>query len=276
MLNEKVRTVAGMPRIVILSLIAQTLEFLKRILTVWHDRAAVARKRRALVKKAAIERDNRLLGDAFFLWSGNMRERGLHKIENQVSLRHEDTIIFDVWDRWKHRTSRLPAISFEKVRLKKVGWLKWRQAIQYRRSVKAAVAPLQRRLVADVFSIWKEIYHQKAARRASRLRGRLRLVSQASNPPRQSSGPTYPSPLDVTIPPNSSHQIRSRPNSLQLGAGQITAPTSQSVIGDTPYSRLRTELNRRKGVSEEPIDTRILAQGSSDLLRALRGTLPGR
>lgn len=77
---------------------------------------------------------------------------------------------------------RLPAITFEKTRLKRLGWEQWRRAMAWRRVQKEAAAPRERRLLGtlfldplsalrssseNAFATWKEASRQKAAVRSA-------------------------------------------------------------------------------------------------------------
>lgn len=156
------------------------LESMKNVVADWRNRTRSAKSYRIQAEQAAGERDSRLLAEAFFVWLGRLCEQNLRSIvralsivaqrlmrfqKEQVALRHEDTVIFATWDKWKARTTvsvrlraidrdvdlrqRLPAITFEKNRLKRLGWQRWQSALAWRREVKDATAPRERRLLGE-------------------------------------------------------------------------------------------------------------------------------
>jgi hypothetical protein len=55
-----------------------------------------------------------------------------------VSLRHEDALLFDVFDRWTARSQLLPAIQFDNKHLRTVAWTRWKKALDRSRGLKQA------------------------------------------------------------------------------------------------------------------------------------------
>ncbi|CAD6580193.1 MAG: hypothetical protein TREMPRED_002685 [Tremellales sp. Tagirdzhanova-0007] len=250
----------------------------KRIVRIWRDRAVSMKDRRIRLKQARALRHTRLLNEAFFTWAGRIREHKLHTIEETVALRHEDAILFEIWDKWKGRTSRLPAIVFEKTRLKRLGWQKWRKTLGWTRVVQRAAAPVERRLLDDAFMVWKKAYHRKAF--LVRSTGRLRLINHGPDSRRESGGSTHTAAILPVSARRSVLHSRSTSTTRDLRAespreSSERPRSSGSLVSEPAYSRLRSELDRKRGMSEEPPDIEQHRVGS-ELLRALRGTLPGR
>ena len=109
----------------------------------------------------------------------------------------------------------------------------------------------------------------------------MRLVSHGTDPTRRQSGDSTYAAAILPVPARrSSLYSRSTSTTRYLQAESPREPShtprsSESMVSEPAYSRLRSELDRKRGQSEEPLDIES-HRGGSELLRALRGTLPGR
>ncbi len=84
-------------------------DHLRTIFTAWRIFTRRARERRVLFERLKRERRSKLLSDTFSIWVERKRMRELHAVEEEVSLRHEDVILFTVFDHWKARSKVGPA-----------------------------------------------------------------------------------------------------------------------------------------------------------------------
>ncbi|KAL1412716.1 hypothetical protein Q8F55_000463 [Vanrija albida] len=152
----------------------QTAERTRRTFTTWLNKARGSRDRR--IRLEFFEKDNsdRLLASTFAKWYTAKRERQLGPIEAEVALRHEDVLLFDVFDKWTARSQLLPAIQFDNKHLRNVAWTRWTKALDRSRGLKQAKAEHDKRLLADAFSVWQDALRNKMTKRPShRTRRRL-------------------------------------------------------------------------------------------------------
>ena len=183
-------------------------------------------------------------------------------------------------------TQRLPAIVFEKTRVRRLAWARWRTAMDRARQAREAARPRERKLLTDVFGMWRLATQRKSATRATcvftsvaskligrRLRTRLRSTS-GLDARRVVSVPIPLASPRFTTPRSNTPTGRS---SLHRALDDTSARSEDSVVSEPAYSRLRSEL-RRRGGSDEPVMRRASNDGEADthLLRALRAAVPPR
>ncbi|KAK4689851.1 protein SFI1, partial [Tremellales sp. Uapishka_1] len=273
----------------------------RRALRFWHARVKASRERRALLEGYLMEKKEKLLSGAFEVWYDRKREADLRKLEESVEQRHEDYIFFAAMDRWKAKSKRLHAVWYEQERVKRLAWNQWRAAMPAAVKLRRVTERRDAELLQDTFVIWKEEYLKKSAARAIRHRGRIR---PAREPARRVSNPATPlpsvarrstpgvsaTPTFETTAPSKYSRSPNAPQQVPIVAGRthrrissqhlpLPLPSSSDTVSSEPaYSRLRLELDKRRTSGNE--DRRRSGSGEpeekrgSELLRALRGTLP--
>ncbi|ORY33494.1 Sfi1 spindle body protein-domain-containing protein [Naematelia encephala] len=199
------KRIAGLNSLLESQLDVKAEEMLRALLHRWRDAVGARKAQRLAVNRLQAERAQRLVAEAFETWRSGVRERQLTPLAEEVELKHEDALLFAVWDRWKGRSTMLPVISFERRRLLKMAWYRWKRALALVKAEQEAQAPKNRRLLEEAFDIWKDARASRAAKRALRSRTRFR--------------PSFP-------------------RLSQDGAH------ASSEVGEPAYSRLRSEVRR--------------------------------
>ena len=80
-------------------------DHLRRALLFWRGHAVRIKRLRLQADRSVVERDDQLLAATFERWRGHRAERRLWQVEQEVALRHEDAIMFSVWDAWKAKST---------------------------------------------------------------------------------------------------------------------------------------------------------------------------
>ncbi|WWD19587.1 hypothetical protein CI109_104048 [Kwoniella shandongensis] len=293
-------------------------ENLRRMFRSWRARAKRSKRLRVLADIAAVRRKEKLIRDVFDKWYERKRERDLEEIENEVAFLHENVILYGVMDKWKALTDILPGISADAKRIKYRTMKIWLDALSRKKRADEMARERDHKLLSEAFKLWRDTTTQKVARNARRTRGRTRpsLTSQANASRRSSLNVSSSSssarpvqsqeqtrarritPLAQHIRTNSHSTPRhSLPLSPRLGSEEriLGVTSSETEVSEPVYSRLRSELGRRRGGgSEEPqeVETQRRMSGggmagdgvegdarprsTSEMFRALRGTMPGR
>jgi hypothetical protein len=157
---------------------------MRRAFMTWTVRARKGRDLNQRLEVFEKEHNERLLADAFASWHTQKRERDLKPIEMEVALRHEDGLLFDVFDKWAARGRLLRAVQFDQQRLVRSMFPKWKTALKRQQKLKVVEAEHDARLVceycnraltsnlekqltdvADGFAMWKAAYRAKIAKR---------------------------------------------------------------------------------------------------------------
>lgn len=127
----------------------QTADRTRRTFTTWLHKARGSRDRRMRLEFFEKDNSDRLLASTFAKWYTAKRERQLGPMEAEVSLRHEDALLFDVFDRWTARSQLLPAIQFDNKHLRTVAWTRWKKALDRSRGLKQATMEHDKRLLGE-------------------------------------------------------------------------------------------------------------------------------
>lgn len=80
-------------------------DHLRRALLFWRGHAVRIKRLRLQADRSVVERDDQLLAATFERWRDHRAERRLWQVEQEVALRHEDAIMFSVWDAWKAKST---------------------------------------------------------------------------------------------------------------------------------------------------------------------------
>ncbi|BEI86925.1 hypothetical protein CcaverHIS002_0702710 [Cutaneotrichosporon cavernicola] len=233
-------------------------QILRRSMARWSFRAHLAQDLRHRADFLQAERDQRLLLDTFGTWYDKRRERELRPAEEETRLRHEDALMFSVFDKWVAQSRNLVAVQFDQRRVRASVLPRWQRALERHRELKRVAADHDRRLMVDALSVWKSAYRAKMAKKPYRARRRL----QGSSFDESVYGRR--SPLDEPrygrrspgLPEVERVRERAKPKarpslpnlgrtpvprrSLARDASPVCA--SASVSSEPAYSRLRSEL----------------------------------
>jgi hypothetical protein len=85
-------------------MLTHTAELARSFLVTWRQKASKARRLRLDAEQSLIERDDRLALAALTKWRDLAKERKLRAVEAEVADRHEDALMFAVWDKWKSKS----------------------------------------------------------------------------------------------------------------------------------------------------------------------------
>ncbi|WVN84972.1 uncharacterized protein L203_100109 [Cryptococcus depauperatus CBS 7841] len=274
-------------------------ENMRRVFSFWRSRTRRAKRLRIAIERSLVERENRLLRYVWNKWYEKRREKELEAIEREVEFLHENVILFAVMDKWKASTEMLPGITADGIRLKSHVWTTWRMALAQRKKAKRLKKERDSKILAEIFGLWRDAANHKCLANARRVRGRARpsAANQFINPNR--SPPYILSRANRPHKHSKSSVVDSLNGSTTLGPTPSDHhETAESVHSEPVYSRLREELgSKRRGGSEEPhtqpqtderrewqnekklvdVNAGIERPSSgSEILRALRGVMPGR
>nr|XP_019010273.1 uncharacterized protein I206_04741 [Kwoniella pini CBS 10737]OCF49054.1 hypothetical protein I206_04741 [Kwoniella pini CBS 10737] len=277
------------------------LENLRRIFRSWRGRTKRHKRLRLTAETCLNERDEKLVRGVFDRWYGKRRERALQEIEKEVAFLHENVILYGVMDKWKASTDILPGISADSTRLKREALHVWLVALARKRRADELQKDRDRKLLSEAFQSWRDATAHRAALNARRIRGRSRPSTTITADRQPSFGLRVYTPSQRIsswttsgrrVTPNSDtfsqfdHKRLERNRNLdegQLSPGlmSIGRNDNETVRSEPVYSRLRSELglgnNRRRsrGASEE-FETNPVPRSGSEMLRALKGNIPGR
>lgn len=272
-------------------------ENLRRAFRFWRSRAKRSKRLRLASERSIIERENKLLRDIWDKWWSRKREKDLDYIRKEVEFLHENVILYGVMDKWKANTHILPGITADSLRVKSKTWATWERALERRKWAKTMEKERNQKLLTEVFGLWKEAAAHKSMLNARKHRGRPRPSGSTLTTTTHTIGARRSLSLTrLCNAPSSSHTPlpAAASSTSALGRAQSDhyrhdARGSESVASEPVYSRLREELGRkRRGVSEEPASGNMTRGGSrnaerletprsgSEMLRALRGVMPGR
>lgn len=152
-------------------------EQLRGAFRAWRLRAEYERDLRHRFECFTNERRERTLSAAMDKWVGLKRERDLRAVEEEVALRHEDALLFAVYDRWIARTTSFDAIRFDCRRMRRNTFDRWQRALARIREEKRAAAEHDtklkgestQRLRADspeeAFGLWRKAYLAKMVKK---------------------------------------------------------------------------------------------------------------
>ncbi|WVQ72636.1 hypothetical protein IAR50_002195 [Cryptococcus sp. DSM 104548] len=287
-------------------------EHLRRTFQGWRHMAKRSKRLRLASERSLIEKDGRLLRNVWETWWERKRERELEDIRREVEFLHENVILFGVMDKWKAATVLLPGIQADSIRVKAKIWNAWREAFEVKTKAKRLQKERDARLLYEAFNLWKDSATEKSLLKARRNRNRSRPSGGHASDPKL--GPRRSLPPSNTHHRSGSASTAPRPSLHSKAPPMPTGRTLQdydrpaSVYSEPVYTRLRDELglkrNRRVG-SEEPVappmqegrddtSSRVARGGrvevapvpiiepmerprsGSEMLRALRGSMPGR
>lgn len=124
-------------------------ESARRAFTTWSFKARKALDLRKRLESFEAQRREVLLAETFAAWHDLKRERQLQEVENEVALRREDSLLFEVFDTWTNRSKLLRAVQFDQRRLRKAVWPRWRQALERMRHVKRVAVEHDLRLQGE-------------------------------------------------------------------------------------------------------------------------------
>lgn len=116
----------------------------------WRQRAEYEHNLRQRSEVFANERRQRVLADAMDKWVGLKRERDLRSVEEEVALRHEDALLFVVYDRWIARTASFDAIRFDCRRMRRNTFDRWQRALARIREEKRAATEHETKLKGEL------------------------------------------------------------------------------------------------------------------------------
>lgn len=122
---------------------------MRRAFITWTVRTRKARDLNQRLEMFEKDHNERLLSDAFASWHAQKRERDLKPIEEEVALRHEDGLLFDVFDKWAARGRLLRAVQFDKQRLARAMFPRWKKALKRQQKLKAVEAEHDQRLLCE-------------------------------------------------------------------------------------------------------------------------------
>jgi protein SFI1 len=245
-------------------LIAETL---RRSMTRWSFRTHRAQDLRHRADFLQAEQDQRILIETFGVWYDKRRERELRPAEEETQLRHEDALMFSVFDKWTAKSRYLIAVQFDQRRVRAAVLPRWQRALERHRELKRVEAEHDRRLMVDALTVWKSAYRAKVAKKPYRARRRLQgssydesqygRRSPLDDPPRRYS----PSPgLPEVERVRERNKPKARPSLPNLGRtparrsfARDTSPSRgpASVSSEPAYSRLRREM-RAPGSGRDP------------------------
>ncbi|WVQ67115.1 uncharacterized protein L199_005310 [Kwoniella botswanensis] len=266
------------------------LENLRRVFRSWRGRAKRQKRLRLTAETSLIERDQKLVRSVFERWYERKRERDLVEMEKEVAFLHENVILYGVTDRWKAGTEILPGITADSLRLKRKALNTWLVALARKKRADDMQNERDRKLLAETFGLWRDATAHKAALNARRMRGRSRPSALSDRrtslnlPFSSTSGSRRVTPTTTTFP----NHVRRDEGRLSPGLGMRD---NETVHSEPVYSRLRSELGlgktrrrRSRGESEEPEsgmgqndwNDLYSPRSGSEMIRALRGNIPGR
>ncbi|OCF61161.1 hypothetical protein L486_00805 [Kwoniella mangroviensis CBS 10435] len=266
------------------------LENLRRVFRSWRGRAKKQKRLRLTAETSLIERDQKLVRSVFERWYEKKRERDLMDMEKEVAFLHENVILYGVMDRWKAGTEILPGITADSLRLKRKVLTAWLVALARKKRADDMQNERDRKLLAETFGLWRDATAHKAALNARRIRGRSRPSALSDRrtslnlPFSSTSGSRRVTSTTTTFP---SH-VSQDEGCLSPGLGMRD---NETVHSEPVYSRLRSELGlgtarrrRSRGESEEPEsgmrqndwNDLYRPRSGSEMIRALRGNIPGR
>ncbi|WVW86103.1 hypothetical protein I302_108142 [Kwoniella bestiolae CBS 10118] len=272
------------------------LENLRRVFRSWRGKAKRQKRLRLTAEASLIERDQKLVRGVFERWYEKKRERDLVEMEKEVAFLHENVILYGVMDKWKAGTEILPGITADSLRLKRKAFNTWLNALGRKKRADEMQNERDRKFLSEAFGLWRDATAHKTALNARRTRGRSRpsALSDRRSSLGVSTGSRRVTPTSTTFPHTSrihsnGHEGRLSPN---LGTS-IRERDTETVRSEPVYSRLRSELGlgatrrrRSRGESEEPevIQSDWNENGNglyrprsgSEMIRALRGDIPGR
>ncbi|WWC91644.1 uncharacterized protein L201_006590 [Kwoniella dendrophila CBS 6074] len=263
-------------------------ENLRRIFRFWRGNAKRQKRLRMTANNSLIERDQKLVRSVFEKWYEKKRELELQDIEKEVAFLHENVVLYGVMDKWKAGTQVLPGITANSLRLKRKALHKWFIALERKRRAGELQSERGRKLLSEAFELWRDATVHKAALNARKMRGRSRpstisdrRTSLGTHLPfslekLSSSGNRRITPTSPNFPINNNPAYRTRidergrlsPN-LNAGNGMSIGDRDNETVHSEPvYSRLRTELGNHEQ-KKKP-------RSGSEMLRALKGNIPGR
>ncbi|WVO21178.1 uncharacterized protein IAS62_002484 [Cryptococcus decagattii] len=272
-------------------------ENLRRAFRFWRSQAKRSKRLRLASERSIIEKENKLLRDVWDKWWSRKREKDLDGIMKEIEFLHENVILYGVIDRWKANTHILPGITADSLRVKSKAWAAWERALERRKWAKAIEKERDQKLLAEVFGLWREAAARKSMLNVRKHRGRPRPSGFTPTMNTHTIRPRQSLPLTHSCNPSSSSRTplpAAASGTFALGRAlsdqnRHDARGNESVVSEPVYSRLREELGRkRRGVSEEPVSANMTGRGSrnverletprsgSEMLRALKGVMPGR
>ncbi|WWD03517.1 hypothetical protein V865_001569 [Kwoniella europaea PYCC6329] len=266
------------------------LENLRPVFRSWRGRAKRQKRLRLTAETSLMERDQKLVRSVFERWYEKKRERDLVEMEKEVAFLHENVILYGVMDKWKAGTEILPGITADSLRLKRKALNTWLTALARKKRADDMQNERDRKLLAEIFGLWRDATARKAALNARRMRGRSRPSAVSDRrtslnlPFSSTSGGRRVTPITTTFP----NHVRRDEGRLSPGLG---VRDNETVHSEPVYSRLRSELGlgttrrrRSRGESEEPElgmgqndwNDLYRPRSGSEMIRALRGNIPGR
>nr|XP_018260939.1 uncharacterized protein I303_06656 [Kwoniella dejecticola CBS 10117]OBR83097.1 hypothetical protein I303_06656 [Kwoniella dejecticola CBS 10117] len=275
------------------------LENLRRVFRSWRGKTKRHKRLRLTAETSLVERENKLVKNVFVRWYEKKREGDLQEIEKEVAFLHENVILYGVMDKWKAFTAILPGISADSSRLKRKAMRSWLVALARKRRADILQRDRNAKLLAEAFQLWRDATAHKAAMNARRIRGRSRPSTMSDR--RSSLGLGLGSgltsegerivsgrritPTSSTFPfPHPSgrgHDHNQGQGRISPGLISIGRNDDETVRSEPVYSRLRFELGlgnhrrRSRGASEE-YEAIERPRSGSEMIRALRGNMPGR
>jgi protein SFI1 len=85
----------------------------------------------------------------FSLWYERKRERDLAPLEEEAQLKHEDALLFAVFDKWTDSSLQLQAVRFDKARLTRAALGRWKKALKRQRKIKVLDARYDRQILCE-------------------------------------------------------------------------------------------------------------------------------
>lgn len=152
----------------------------------WNLRTHREKFQRQQVEAQLEKQEQRLIRDTFEKWYDKRRERELRPLEEEAQLRHEDALMFSIFDKWTGKSRNLVAVQFDQRRVRAAILPRWIDALENKREFKRAAAEHDRKVMGELYPIcgladgvvdaflgWRDAYRTKMAKKPYRSRRRM-------------------------------------------------------------------------------------------------------
>ncbi|KAF7305124.1 CTLH domain-containing protein [Mycena kentingensis (nom. inval.)] len=176
-------------------LIVKREEQLRRVFMRWLTAMRKARHRRVTLEKREAEVNYRVIVGAWEKWRERARERELRPIEDVFLVQRQQALMVKVFTIWQSKTLLIPALRFDKTRVKTRAWKTWLATLPQALLGQKAKDFDRNTILSKYFARWLQVRRtKKALRDISRARY-MRLPTTAR------AGPSQPAPVRTTAAP---------------------------------------------------------------------------
>lgn len=189
----------------------QKIELRSRLLDFWRTQASDSRRRSGMLAVWFESRNRIKVRSAWTHWSDKTIEQSIKVLENETREMVDDRLREQSLQMWLTKSKGLPALRFDRIRLKTSGLRHWSKLTEVRQLRQLAVSRDRKSVLGEAFKVW---WGKCAAIKASRI------VSRFSRPSAFSSGNRQRT--------RSSHQLPeiSRRNLIDLTSNPSSVPMS--------------------------------------------------